>query len=192
MALRLQAGNGKGTDEVGDALGRIGAVGTVPVRRPIQGAKKCAGRQRRVLRTEGAALDALRDQPAHAALVAIALGDDRGTQAFRQRIKLEVRRRSEQLIDQAEHVGDGQLAQALGQRRAAAPRRLQRLEQAIQRPVLAEVEQFVLALEVVIEVAGGKVGGDGDLAHPGGGVAACAKDAGGGAQNGDAALVGAA
>src|SRR6185503_5640530 len=75
--------------------------------------------------------------------------------------------------------------------RAIAPRVGQRLEQPIERAALAEEEDFVLAAEVVIEIRRREVGGDGDLAHPGGGKAAGAEDAGGGAHDRDPAAVGA-
>ncbi len=84
----------------------------------------------------------------------------------------------------------GERAQPVGERFGAAPRIVQRRQQAIERPVLAEVEQFVLALEVVIQVAGRQVGGDRDVAHPGRRKAAVAKNPGGGAQDGDPARVG--
>jgi hypothetical protein len=100
-----------------------------------------------------------------------------------------VRGRSLHLVEQAEDVGAGKRTQPIGQRRAPAAGLRQVGQQAIERPVLAEVQQLVLALEVVIEVAGREVRGDGDVAHAGGGVAAVAEDAGGGAQDVHAAGV---
>jgi hypothetical protein len=60
-------------------------------------------------------------------------------------------------------VRDGQGVQAIGQRLARiAPRLGQRLEQARERSILAVEQDLVLAAEVVIQVAGRQVGGDGD------------------------------
>jgi hypothetical protein len=146
------------------------------VRGPVQRAEKCAGGQGRVGRGEGAGADAAGDQSANAALVAIAFGDHRGAQPFRQHVEFKVRGRALHVVDQAEHVRGGEPAQAVDERRVAAACLLQRRQQAIEGPVLAEVEQFVLALEVVIQIARRQIGGDGDLAHAGGGEAAVAKD----------------
>ena len=55
---------------------------------------------------------------------------------------------------------------------------VERGEQPVERPVLAEKEDFVLAAEVVVQVAGRQVRGGGDLAHARGGEATRAKDAG--------------
>jgi len=84
----------------------------------------------------------------------------------------------------------GQRAQAPGERTAAAARHRDRAEQALQRAILAEEQQFVLAAEIMIEIAGRQVGGHRDVAHPGRGKAAVAEHAGGGAQDRDAARVG--
>ena len=64
--------------------------------------------------------------------------------------------------------------------------------EAIERQGLAGVEDLVLAAEVVIEVGGGEVGGDGDVAHAGGGKPHRAEDARGGRQDLGAARLGAA
>ena len=64
--------------------------------------------------------------------------------------------------------------------RPAAERRQHQVE----RPVLAEVEDLVLAREMEVEVGDGEVGAGGDVAHRGLGVAAVAEDAAGGAEDG--------
>src|SRR5712675_1143699 len=56
-------------------------------------------------------------------------------------------------------------------------------DQAIEGIVLAEEEDFVFAAEIVIEIGRGEVGGCGDFAHSGFGVAADAEFASGGAQD---------
>ena len=129
-------------------------------------------------------------QRAHAALVAIALGDDDGPAPRGQRVDLEMRGGPFDLGDQAEGVADGEVAQTLGQGPAIALRGRERRQQPIQRPVLAEEEDFVLAAKVVIEVRGGQVGGDRDVAHAGGGEAAVPEDLRRRAQNVHPARVG--
>jgi hypothetical protein len=163
-----------------------------PVGGPVQRAEKRARGDGGVGRAQRRAPDPVGDERAHAALVLIALGDDRRAQPRRQRIDLEVRRRSLDLIEQAPDVRHRQLVQTVGERPGAVAARLgQRLEQAIERSTLAEEEDLVLAAEIVIEVARREIGGDGNLAHPGGGEAASAEDARGGAHDGDAPAVGA-
>ena len=192
---RLAGARGKTSNRerrhyVGDALRRIGSVGPIPVRGPVECAEKGAGGEGGVCGLQLVRPHPLGDQGADAALVAIALGDDRGAQPFGQGIEFEMRSRALQFVNHAEDVGSGERAQPVGERADAAPRIVQRRQQAIERPVLAEVEQFVLAFEVVIQVAGRQVGGDGDVAHPGRGKAAVAKNPGGGAQDFDPARVG--
>ena len=76
------------------------------------------------------------------------------------------------------------------QRTIGAARLGERGQQVIERAVLAEKQQLVLAAKVVVEVAGRQVGFDGDLAHAGGCEAAGPKDASGRSQNPDAPGIG--
>ncbi len=86
-------------------------------------------------------------------------------------------------VDEAEDVRDGELPEPTAQRSAAAARTGERLEETIERSVLAEEEQLVLAAEVVIQVAGRQLRGAGDVAHPGGGEADVPERARGGAED---------
>ena len=138
-----------------------------------------------------AAADAVADQRTDAPLVTIAFRDDGGAHPGRQRRHLEVRGRSLHVVDEAEDVGDGEVVEPLGERPPAAPRLRERVEQLVERAILAEEEELVLAAEVVIEVGGREVGGDGDVAHAGRGEAVRAEGARGGSQDLDAARVGA-
>jgi hypothetical protein len=161
------------------------------VGRPVERAEKRAGGDGRF----GAAAAFRRDEGANAALVAIALGDDPLAERWRQSVDLEVSGGPFETIDETQHVRDGELAETHRQRtpilRAGGPRGGQGVEQPVQRAVLAEEEQLLLAAEVVIQVARRQVGGDGDVAHAGGAEAAGAKDGGGGAHDVDAACIGA-
>src|SRR5712671_5657735 len=56
-------------------------------------------------------------------------------------------------------------------------------DQAVEGIVLAEEENFVFAVKIVVEVGGREVGGCGDFAHSGFGVAAGAEFASGSAQD---------
>ena len=85
---------------------------------------------------------------------------------------------------------NGQIADAEREGAAVLPRDGQRLEHAVQRPVLAEEEQLLLAAEVVVQVSGRQVGGDRDVAHAGGGEATVAEHPRRGAHDLHAAPVG--
>jgi hypothetical protein len=161
------------------------------VGRPVERAEKGAGGDGRF----GAAAARRRDESAHAALVAIALGDDPRAKRRRQGVDLEVSGGPFEAIDETEHVRDRELAEACREwtpiLRAGRACGGEGVEQAVQRAVLAEEEQLFFAAEVVIQVARRQVGGDGDVAHAGGVEAAGAKHGGGGAHDVDAARLGA-
>ena len=131
----------------------------------------------------GAAAALLGDERPHTALVAIALGDDPLAEAGREGIDFQMRPGSFHFIDQAEDVGDREVSDAGGEGSSIFPGESQRREQAIQRLVLAEEKQLLLAAEIVVQVPVRQVGGDGDLAHAGGGEAAGPKHARGGAHD---------
>ena len=88
-------------------------------------------------------------------------------------------------------MGDGQIVQADGERATGAARAVQRGEQPIEGPVLAEEEQFVLAAKIVVQIRGGEVRGARDVAHAGRGEPDRAERAGRGAEDLDPAGVGA-
>jgi hypothetical protein len=159
--------------------------------RPVQRAEKGTRGNGRIDGAQGAAADAVGHHRADAAFVAVAFCDDAAAKRRRQRIHFEMRRGAFDLVEQTEDVGRRQVAQPVGQRPAIPACRGQRGEQPVERAVLAEEEELVLAAEVVIQVAGGEVGGDRDVAHAGGGEAARAKHAGRGPHDLDPAVVGA-
>ncbi len=103
-----QSSDGIVRDELGDALRRLRAVGAKPVGRPVERAEKGAGGDGRI----GAAAARRCDESAHAALVAIALGDDPVAKRRRQGVDLEVSGGRFEAIDETEHVGDCELAEA--------------------------------------------------------------------------------
>ena len=98
-----------------------------------------------------------------------------------------MRRRSFHRVDEAQDVAGGKAPQPRPQRLAAGRRLVQRLDQTIERAILAEKEELLFAAEIVIEVGRREIGGDRDLAHSGGGEAALAEDPRGGAQDVEAA-----
>jgi hypothetical protein len=146
---------------------------------PIEGAEKGPRRHGRL----GAAAALFGDERPHTALVAIAFGDDPLSEAWRQGIDLEMRSGAFHFIDQAEDVGEREVSDAGGEGSSIFSGESQRRKQAIQGLVLAEEEQLLLAAEVVVQVPMRQVGGDRDVAHPGGGEAAGPKDARGGAHD---------
>jgi hypothetical protein len=192
MAVSKEAGDGVVGDETGDLRRHVAAVGPEPVSGPVERAEKSPGGDDRVGRAQRAAAHPFGDEGADGALVAIALGDNHRAEATGQGIDLEMGGAALDLVEQTEDVGFGERAQPIGQRTGAAPGGGGGGEQPLERAVLAEIEQFVLAAEVVIEVAGREIGGEGDVAHPGAGEAAGAEDTRRRAQDGDTAGVGAA
>jgi hypothetical protein len=179
----LQAGDRKIGDDSGDFLRRLPAVRPEPLGGPVERAEKRSGRDGRIARAQGAAAEAGRHQAPNAPLVAVAFGDNDAAQRGRERIHLEMCRRSLDAGDQAEYVPGGQCTQALDDRPAVGRGRAQRREQAIERSVLTEEQELVLPAEIVIEVAGREIGGDSNIAHAGGGETAAAEDLCGGAEN---------
>jgi len=175
----------------GDGGWSLRTVGIEPMGGPVERAEERARRDRGVGVLQLAAPDAVANQCTHAAFVAVALGDDGRAHPGRQRRHFQVRGRSLDLVDQAEDMGDGEIVQSIGERPAAAPRRGERLQQPVERLILTEEEELVLAAEVVIQVGGGEVGRDGDVAHAGRGEAVRAERPRGGPQDLDAPRVGA-
>ena len=135
------------------------------MRRPVERAEKGPGGDGRF----GAAAARRGDEGAHSALVAIALGNDPVAKRRRQGVDFEVSGGAFEAIDETEHVRDGEPAEARRERtpilRAGRARGGQGVEQAVQRAVLTEVEQLLLAAEVVIQVAGRQIGGNPDVPH---------------------------
>jgi hypothetical protein len=127
------------------------------------------------------------DERADTALVPIALGDDPHAKRRGERVHLQVRRGALDPVDEAEDVRDGEVAEPRGERpaisRARRPGGGERVEEAIERSILAEEEQLLLAAEVVIQIAGRQVGGGRDVPHAGGAEAAGAKHGGRGAHD---------
>ena len=140
-------------DMTGDGVGCERTIGTKPLRSPVQRPEKGARGDGRVAGGERATCEAGGDQRPNAPLVPITFGDDDRTPFCGQRIDLEVRGRSFDLGDQTEGMSSGEFAQPLGQRTLpSASRRSQCRQQPVERSVLTEEEDFVLAAEVVIEV----------------------------------------
>ena len=95
---------------------------------PIEGAEKGPRRHSGL----GAAAALLRDQRPNTALVAIALGDDPLAEARREGVDLQMRPGAFDFVDQAEDVGDRELADARGEGLSILPGAGERREQAIQ------------------------------------------------------------
>ena len=126
---------------------------------------------------------------AHAALVAIALGDDRRAQRGGSASISRCAADPSTSSTRQRTCATASARSRAGERAAGALRRGERGEHPIERAILAEEEHLVLAAEVVVQVAGREIRGDGDVAHPGGGEAARAEHARRRAQDGDAAGV---
>ena len=124
------------------------------MRRPVERTEERAGRNGDVDPAQRSGADAGRHQRSDSSFIPVALGDDARAQTGRQRVHLEMCRGAFDLIDQAAHVGGRHVAQPRRQGTAILPRRGERIEQAIDRAILAEEEQLVLAAEVMIRIGG--------------------------------------
>ena len=162
-----------------------------PVGGPVERAEECARGDCGVGNAQFTLPDAVSDQRANASLVSVPLGNDALAQPRRQRVGLEVRGRSLHFVEQTQDVRHGQRPKARGERRGVTPGGGERRKEPLEREILAEEEQLVLATEVVIQVAGRQIGGDGDVAHAGRGEPVRPKDARGRAQDGHTPRVGA-
>lgn len=163
---------------------------TKPLDGPVECAEERPGGHRRVGLSELPAPDAGGDQRPHDALIAVAAGDDRRAPPGWQGVELEVRRRTPHIFDQAAHVLGGQDPQARGDRSFAVTGRGGVGEKAIEGAVLAEVENLVLAAEVVVQVGGREIRGHRDIAHAGGGKPHLLEHPGGGNEDRGAARLG--
>jgi len=186
-----QTGDGEVGDAIRDLSRRLRAFGTEPVRGPVERAEEGARRDGGIGGGERATTNAIGDERAHAALIAVPFGDDARAETGRERVHFEVGGRPFNLVEQAQDVGHGQVVQPIGQRPSVASSGGEGREEAAERPILAEEEQLVLAAKVVVEVARRQVRRDRDVAHPRGGEPAVAKQAGRGFEDVDAARVGA-
>jgi signal transduction histidine kinase len=190
MTTFLQAGDRVVGNDPGNVFGPIRALRAIPLDRPVERAEERTRRDCRVRGGQLAAANACRHQRSDAALVAVALGDDGAAQPRGQRVHLEMRRRSFDLIEHAQHVGDRQLVEPLGERPAMRSGCGCGGEEPFERAILTEEQDFVFAGEVVVQVAGRKIGGDGDIAHARGDEPAGPEHLRRGAQDIDASLVG--
>jgi len=147
--------------------------------RPIERAEKSARGDDRIRRRELAAPDAAGYEPADAVLIAVPLGHDERAEPAGEGADLEVGGGAFDFVQEATYVRLCKLAKPLDERTIGAARFGERGQQVIERAVLTEKQQLVLAAKVVVEVARRQVGFDGDLAHAGRCEAAGAKDASG-------------
>jgi hypothetical protein len=162
-----------------------------PVGGPVESAQERARGDQDIRHAQCTAADSGRNQRPDTALIAVALRDDGAPEAARQRVDLEVGCRSFEVVHEAADVRGSEPLQTCRQRTAGAPRVAERLEQPVERSVLAEEQDLVLAAEIVIQVAGRQIRGVGDVPHAGGGEAVGPEDAGGGAKDLDPPCIGA-
>jgi hypothetical protein len=152
MAVGQESGDSVIGDQRRDVRWRLGTLGAEPVRGPIERAQKSARGDGRVGGIQRSAPDAFANERAHAALVPVAFADDERSETWGQRIHFEMSSGPLDLVEQAQDVGDCQVAQSTRQRPAVTPCGGQGCEQTPERPVLAEEQQFVLAPEVVVQI----------------------------------------
>jgi hypothetical protein len=124
------------------------------VRGPIERAEKGACGDDRVGGVKRPAPNAFANERPYAALVPVAFADDERSEARWKRIHLEMSGGSLDFVEQAQDVGDCQVAQSTRQRPVVTAHGGQGCEQTPERPVLAEEQQLVLAPEIVVQIAG--------------------------------------
>ena len=127
-------------------------------------------------------------QRPHTVFVSIAFLHDGRAHGSRERVHLDVRGCSFDFADDTQHMRGRQVAQPRADRPSGLARNRQCSAQPVQRSILTEVQNLILALEIVVQVSRRKVRSKGDLAHPGRRVSAPAKHTGGRAQNFQACL----
>ena len=111
MGLRAESGDRVGGDDRRHSIGRMGTIGTEPLRGPVERAQERARRNLGIAGAQRACLDAGRDQGAHAPFVAIAFGDDQGAPLRRQGVDLEVGGRAFDFVNERQHVRFGESAE---------------------------------------------------------------------------------
>jgi hypothetical protein len=190
MAIWGKTCNGVVGNDGGDVIGSVRPIRPEPVGRPIERAEKSACGDDRIRRRERAAAEASGYERADAAFVAVPFGHDDRAEPAGEGVDLEVGGRPFDFVQEAQDVRLCELTKPGDERTFGAARLGERVQQVIERAVLTEKQQLVLAAKVVVEVARRQVGFDGDLAHAGGGEAPGAKDAGGRSQNADAPGIG--
>ena len=116
---------------LGDLLRRLRPFRAEPVRGPVQCAQERTGGDGGVGGVQRPGAKTAEDKRAHATFVAVALGDDAGTQRGRKRVDFKMSGGALDLIDQTQDVGDGHLTQAHRQRPAIPARRSERVQQAV-------------------------------------------------------------
>src|SRR5262249_40221670 len=94
-------------------------------------------------------------------------------------------------VDEAEHMGGSEAMKPCVNSTVRRSGRGERVQQAVEGPILTEEEELVLAAEVVIQVARREVGGDGDLAHARGSESSEAEDVSGSSEDLDSPSLGA-
>jgi hypothetical protein len=121
---------------------------------PVECAKKGARGDHGIGDAERALADALGDERANAALVAIAFGHDERSKAAGERVDLEVRGGAFDSIDETQDVRFRELAEPRRDRLAGSPGVGKRAEQVLERAILAEIQDLVLPPKIVVQIAG--------------------------------------
>ena len=153
----------------------------------VQRAEDGAGCDSGIGGEEFAGADAGGDELAEALFVAVAFDKEAFLQMLWDGVRQEMRCGAFHLVEDAMQVEGNHGAEFIGRSRFGAARFFETGNEAVQRTVLAEEEEFVFATEIVVEIGGGEVGGGGDFAHAGFGEAACAEFPAGGAEDFQAA-----
>jgi hypothetical protein len=188
---RIRFGEQSANQIVGEAFGDFcggeGASGTEPADAPVEGAQNGSGGESGIAGHEFSSAGSGGDQITHALFVTIALYDETLLEAGRKGAGQQVGGGTFDFVEDAAQVGNDDQVQFFRGTGAQAAGFFESGKEAIESDVLAEEKDFVLALEVVVEVGGREVCGGGDVAHSGFGETGDPKLISGGAEDFQAA-----
>jgi hypothetical protein len=187
--VSFQACDGVIGDERGDSFRALVSIRSEPLSGPVESAQKRARGDRWISSLQFTTPDSVRDKRTDPMLVPVTFGKNRRAQPGRQRLDFQVGGGTFDFVDEAEHMGGGEAMKPCVNSAVRRPGSCERAQQAVERPILTEEEELLLATEVVIQVARREVGGDGNLAHARGRESSEAEDAGCRPQDADASRI---
>ena len=158
-----------------------------PADAPVEGSEDGARGESGIAGDEFSGAGASGDQMTDTFFVMVTFYDETPLQAGRQSAGQEMGGGAFDFVKDAAQMGNDDQAQFFRCAGFGAARLLEGGDQAIESDVLAEKKDFVLALEIIVEIGGGEVGGGGDIPHAGFGEAGDAKLFSGGAEDSQAA-----
>jgi hypothetical protein len=176
---RIGFGEQPANQIVGEAFGDFGggqsAVGMKPADAPVEGSEDGARGESVIARHEFTGASPSGDQVAHTLFVTIAFYTKSLLQAREKSAGQEMGGGTFYFVEHAAQMRNYDQAQFFRGAGFRSANLLKSGDQAIESDVLTEKQNFVLALEIIVEVGGREVGRGSDVAHTGFGEAGDAK-----------------